>query len=249
GRGGGAIEDLWAFNDERVVRAVALCPVPTVSAVGHETDVTLTDFAADLRASTPSAAAELIVPDRHELAESVLHLNARLKSSIRHTVARHSELVRQVLKRLYDPRRHIQEKRMRTDELAMRLGNAMTRRLSLLSQEARGVAQRLRPGHLMRAIEMARQACEGHYGDLVRSMGDVLAHARSAVETISLQLESLSPLKVLQRGYSITFRADSGNVITDSDSVQTGDDVRIRLHRGELSCKVTAKQRSRDELS
>jgi exodeoxyribonuclease VII large subunit len=219
-----------------------------VSAVGHETDVTLTDFAADLRASTPSAAAELVVPSRQDLAESVLHLNARLRSSIRHSFARNSAAVNEALKRLYDPRRQIQDKRMRIDELSMRLGNAVVRKLSALRQEIRGASERLRPAHLRRTIDVAKHECHMLSEDLGRSMREILNNARSAVETVSLQLESLSPLAVLSRGYSITFRPDTGTIISDSQCVQMGEDVRIRLHRGELSCTVTGAHVSRDEV-
>ncbi|MEJ2717664.1 MAG: exodeoxyribonuclease VII large subunit, partial [Deltaproteobacteria bacterium] len=148
GRGGGAIEDLWAFNDEKVVRAVAACPMPIVSAVGHETDFTLTDFAADVRASTPSSAAEIVVTDRRELQEGVLHLVARLRASVTSILDRYTRITGETVKRLYDPRRRIEERRQRLDELTTRLGLGIRRRLTVLRRETGATADRLRPEFL-----------------------------------------------------------------------------------------------------
>jgi len=242
GRGGGSVEDLWAFNDERVVRAVAGCPLPTVSAVGHETDVTLTDFAADLRASTPSAAAELLVPDKRDLQEGVLHLAARLKNAMRGTLSTTRESVNQALRRLHDPRRQIEERRLSADDLTMRLSRAANRTLTAFRAELEAVAQRLRPDHLRRITGTAAEECSSLRERLVRAMQQDLKDGRNLAEALSTRLDALSPLAVLSRGYSITLRADSGAVVTDSRSMQAGDDVRVRLHRGTLSCRVTGTE-------
>ncbi len=239
GRGGGSVEDLWAFNDERVVRAVARCEIPIVSAVGHETDVTLTDFAADLRASTPSAAAELVVPDRRELSASINHLVARLSNAMNFSLGKHREAVTETLKRLYDPRRQIEERRMRIDDLTIRLGNAMVRRTATARRDTEALAERLRPEYVVRAISDGRARCDELKDRMVRSMRNVLQVSRKAAENLAAQLDSLSPLAVLERGYSITMRRDSGKVITDASAVTAGDDLSIRLHRGEVSCRVT----------
>lgn len=241
GRGGGSVEDLWAFNDERVVRAVAHCPLPIVSAVGHETDVTLTDFAADLRASTPSAAAELIVPDARELTDTILHYAARLRNTIRHRLTRGRDTVSETLRRLFDPRRQIQERRMRMDELTLRLGNAMRRRMTSHRQEASIVADRLKPEHQLRAVATARQECKILHDRLSTAMCAMVKDRRSMAETLGVKLESLSPLSVLSRGYSITFRPETGEVLTDARQAQAGESVRVRLHKGELSCQVTER--------
>lgn len=241
GRGGGSVEDLWAFNDERVVRAVARCPIPIVSAVGHETDVTLTDFAADLRASTPSAAAEMVVPDRRELSDGLGHLVARLRNGMNYSLGKYAEAVSETLKRLYDPRRHIEERRMRIDDLTMRLGNAMVRRTALARKETEALTQRLRPEYVARAVADGKARCEELKARLARSTQNVLQASRKAAENLAAQLAGLSPLAVLERGYSITMRQDTGKVITDASSVTTGDGLRIRLHRGELLCQVTER--------
>jgi exodeoxyribonuclease VII large subunit len=239
GRGGGSVEDLWAFNDERVVRAVARCPIPIVGAVGHETDVTLTDFAADLRASTPSAAAEMVVPDRRELSDGLGHLLARLRNAMNFRLGKYTEAVTETVKRLYDPRRQIEDRRMRIDDLTIRLGNAMVRRTVTARRDTEVLTDRLRAEYVVRAVSEGKARCDELKGRMVRSMRNVLQASRNAAENLAAQLDSLSPLAVLERGYSITMRQDSGKVITDASSVTTGDDLRIRLYRGELSCRVT----------
>jgi len=242
GRGGGSVEDLWAFNDERVVRAVANCPMPIVSAVGHETDFTLSDFAADLRASTPSAAAELVVPDKDELASGIAHLNARVKNSMFHALRRCNEALNETLKRLYDPRRQIQERRQNLDDLTIRMNRAVDRTLAALKRETEATVARLRPDHLLKAVELCKTDCRTLSAGLERFVLNALKEAEMTVKNLSSQLDALSPLAVLSRGYSISTRSDSGSVITDASSVKKGDDVRVRLHRGEVSCRVTGSK-------
>lgn len=246
GRGGGAMEDLWAFNHERVVRAVAECPLPIVSAVGHETDVTLTDFAADLRASTPSVSAEVVVPDRQELAAGILHLLARLRSVMFHKLSRSSDVVTELVRRLFDPRRQIQERRMTIDDLTLRLANAMTRRTVTARQETRAVAVRLKPGHILRNIQVAGQECKSLWTRLSMAIRHCLDNNRTTAENLASHLDGLSPLAVLARGYSITLRPDTGRVITDSRTVRQGDSLHVRLHRGRLTCTVTDKESPED---
>lgn len=241
GRGGGSVEDLWAFNDERVVRAVAACPLPIVSAVGHETDFTLTDFAADLRASTPSAAAELVVPDRRDLSEGILHITARLRNAMDYSLRTCTEAVSETMKRLYDPRRQIEDRRIRLDDLSTRLSTAMSRKLNDSKGEMRTLVARLRPEHLRRVVALGREQTEDLTADLCRAARTALKDARHAAETLSSELDNLSPLAVLSRGYSVTVRPDTGAVVTDSESVQVGDKVRVLLHRGRLSCTVIDK--------
>jgi exodeoxyribonuclease VII large subunit len=242
GRGGGSIEDLWAFNDENVVRAVAGCRLPIISAVGHETDVTLTDFAADLRASTPSAAAEMVVPDKQDLLESVLHLSARMKTCMRNFLDRRVGILNELLRRLYDPRRQIQERRMRLDELTIRLGLTVRRKLEVEGREIEALATRLRPEYLIRDIESDREQCSTLFAELLRAIRNALKECRASVDNLVARLDSLSPLSVLARGYSITLRPQTGAVITDAAQVRTGEELRVRLRRGELTCQVMDKK-------
>jgi exodeoxyribonuclease VII large subunit len=242
GRGGGAIEDLWAFNDERVVRTVAGCTLPIVSAVGHETDVTLTDFAADLRASTPSAAAEMLVPDKRELEAAVEHLCTRLRIAMHRILEGNFRSIDELINRFADPRRQIQEKRMRLDELTLRLCRIMRRNLDTSRKDLESAASRFKPAYLAKTVEVGKADVAGLFDRLSRSMRSTLKEDRTALESLSARLDSLSPLAVLSRGYSITFRSDTGTVVTESATVEAGDSLRVRLHRGEIFARVFDKR-------
>ena len=241
GRGGGSVEDLWAFNAEEVVREVALCVKPIISAVGHETDFTLTDFAADVRASTPSAAAELVAPDVFELALSAQSLFSRLKNSLYNSLERRSSALGEWYKRLYDPRRSIVLKRQLMDEMALRLRSAIRRDIERKTFDYDGLRKRLRielPAQKLRACDEAVQAMSSR---LSRVISHRLSETRSNLTSLVGRIDDLSPLKVLSRGYSITFRVDDGRTVMDSDSVDAGDSLRIRLARGELITEVTQR--------
>ena len=194
GRGGGSIEDLWAFNDERVARAIYASRIPVISAVGHEPDVTIADFVADLRASTPSNAAELAVPDRAELKEALTSADIRLSQAMRREVA----LLRQKLEELsqkrvlQSPMNYFEDKRVLLDHMQSRL----------IAAENAGIAAQKE-----RYIKLAAQ------------------------------LDAMSPLKVLGRGYAIVKTAD-GKVIKKAKDVQSGDKITVRLKKDEIACTV-----------
>ncbi len=240
GRGGGSAEDLWAFNDERVVRAVAECPIPIVSAVGHEIDFTLTDFAADLRASTPSAAAELVVRDRTDLMDGIRHLVARMTNAMQNLVNTAWQAVDEAMKRLPDPRRRIQDQRASVEDLTSRLGRAMSKTLSITRQDAHTTYKRLRPEFLRNSLGRTREEGDFLQSRVERAMALALDHAKTRLDGMVKRLESVSPLAVLARGYSITFFQKTGAVVTDARDVEKGDALRIRLHKGDISCKVTS---------
>jgi len=196
-RGGGSLEDLWAFNEEIVARAVAASPIPVISAVGHETDVTIADFVADLRAPTPSAAAELVVAQRDELRLRVDELTVRGLSALQ---------------------RVLTVRRSRVEMLG--------RHLLLLSPVAQLARQADRLQGLRRRLEA--------WWALFRTVrGERLARAAA-------MLESLSPLGILGRGYSICFALPSRRILKATTEVDTGSTVAVRLHRGELECVVRA---------
>jgi exodeoxyribonuclease VII large subunit len=196
-RGGGSLEDLWAFNEEIVARAVAACPIPVISAVGHETDVTIADFVADLRAPTPSAAAELVVAQRDELRQRVDEFTARGLSALQRVMA---------------------VRRSRVEMLG--------RHLLLLSPVARLARQADRLQGLRRRLEA--------WWALFRTVrGERLARAAAT-------LESLSPLGILGRGYSICFALPSRRILKATTEVDTGSVVAVRLYQGELECVVQA---------
>ena len=247
GRGGGSIEDLWAFNDERVARAIVACRVPVISAVGHETDFTIADFVADLRAPTPSGAAELVVREKLSVVEALMDLYARLKQAVTAEIAGYRERVEYLGRRrvLTDPARALRDLHRRLDELQGRL------RLGLRSSQ-RQVGHRvaLATDGLRRSSPLARIA--GGVALLTQLSGRLSASAGHSVkvsrsrfaETVG-RLESLSPLGVLGRGYSLT-RLPSGAVVRSAGQVAVGDPLEILLHRGALGAQVTGVK-ERDE--
>ena len=240
GRGGGSIEDLWAFNDEGVARAIVACCVPVISAVGHETDFTIADFVADLRAPTPSGAAELVVREKLAVVEALVDLYARLKQAITAEVAAYRERVEYLGRRrvLTDPARALRDLHRRLDELQGRL------RLGLRSSQ-RQVRHRvaLATGALRSRNPLARIA--GGAALLAQLRGRLTASAAHSVKVSRSRfaesvgrLESLSPLGVLARGYSLT-RLSSGAVVRNAGQVAVGDPLEILLHQGALGARVT----------
>jgi len=247
GRGGGSIEDLWAFNDEGVARAIAACRVPVISAVGHETDFTIADFVADQRAPTPSAAAELVVREKLVVVETLADLYARLKQAVTAEVAAHRERVLFLSRRrvLTDPARALRDLHRRLDELQGRL------RLGLRSSQ-RQIRHRvaLATGALRSRNPLARIASGAALlaqlrGRLIASAAHSLKASRSRFAETVGRLESLSPLGVLARGYSLT-RLPSGAVVRNAGQVAVGDPLEILLYQGALGARVT-DVKERDE--
>ncbi len=239
GRGGGSIEDLWAFNDEQVVRAVAGCPLPIVSAVGHETDFTLTDFAADLRASTPSAAAELVVPDKLDLENGLFQVAAHLKTCMFHVVDKRRRILEEIGKRLQDPRRLMRERSMRLDELQMRMVTSMKGHLTRSVTQLHDTAARLRPQHLMSKVSSASRDLQNQTSRMERLGTRLILEKRTSLENLAARLDTLSPLAILGRGYSITYHEKK--IVSDTKDVDKSDHVIVVLNKGELFCKILDK--------
>jgi exodeoxyribonuclease VII large subunit len=233
GRGGGSLEDLWAFNEEAVARAIVECRVPVVSAVGHEIDFTISDFAADVRAPTPSAAASLVVPDRREMASHVAHSVERLRGGllrrVRVTAARLDGLER----RLGDPRRRVVAVARSLEDLETRARRALVRRVVWERRELKGLATELArhgPRELL-AAERARVVRQAER--LRRTMERRLHKARTDLERETARLDAFSPLACLDRGYAIVRRDDgSGAVIREAAALAPGDGVRLVFARG-----------------
>lgn len=215
-RGGGSLQDLWAFNDERVVRAVAASPVPVVTGVGHETDVTLVDFAADLRAPTPSAAAELVVPSQAEAAAALRGTRGRLQAAaLRGVQARRAALQAEHRALLQlSPETVLAGARQRTGDLLDR------------GRRALDLGIRFERTRLERAADRLFPLVEGH-----------LARARSELSAAAASMAALSPYATLERGYAIV-RGPSGGVLTDAAQAAPGDALNVRLARGALGAIV-----------
>ena len=224
GRGGGSLVDLWAFNEEAVARAIAASKVPVVSAVGHEVDYTIADFVADLRAPTPSAAAELVVREKQAVVESLAQLRARLERFAA---------------------RPLRDLERRVDELTARLRREMRNEVGRAHHRLALATRALRASD-----PVARMARDRHRLETLQSRMATLIHrrrdrARYALQTAVGRLDSLSPLAVLGRGYSLT-RTPAGEIVHSPAQVRVGDPIRVLLQRGSLDAQVTETKEQDD---
>lgn len=237
-RGGGSLEDLWAFNQEEVARAIASSGVPVVSAVGHEVDYTIADFVADLRAPTPSAAAELIVPVQVQLQRSLEELEAQLVGAMRKQIRRLWEELRGLLARPPELSRRLTQERLRLDELHLRLQNSMGQVLERAKVERQHALESLAHLDPRARLPGLKSELGGLAQRLWASLRLKLQESRSGLQRESALLHSLSPLQVLARGYSIVRLLPQEKVVRDSSILSPGDRLRISFHKGESTCRV-----------
>lgn len=237
GRGGGSLEDLMAFNDERVVRAVAAMPCPVVSAVGHEIDVSLCDLAADRRAATPSEAAELVVPDADALHRSVRETERRMVRAMRSRVLEDRQVLHRLRSALSDPRFVLAEKQQEVDDWSLRL-ERVARRFTL--EPRRGLLQlerRLATRHPRAVLGRSRAALNPLEQRLHSAVAKRVTAERARVDSLAGKLTALSPLEVLRRGYAIALTAD-GHALRSSRNTLPGAELRVLLHEGSVVAEV-----------
>jgi exodeoxyribonuclease VII large subunit len=242
GRGGGSAEDLWAFNDEGVARAIVACRVPVVSAVGHEIDVTIADLVADARAPTPTGAAELVVPLERELAAKLAEHGRELTLALERHLQKHRRTIEALRARLRDPRAAVRSAAARTRETRLRLIRAAHRVLTASRESAIGLEQRLLLATPARRVAAERMRVEEAIPRLWASMRHRAAFGRERLARLSASLSSLSPLAVLDRGYALVWKGEESVPLRVARDVERGEELRIRLARGGLRARVEARE-------
>ena len=242
-RGGGSIEDLWSFNEESVARAIAACTIPIVSGVGHESDFTIADFVADVRASTPSAAAEIVVKSRQEFQKHLLELEHKISQRTRYVLLKYRHHLKELtthrgFRRLEDLlRRH----RQQTDEMVSRLGLALQGRIERLRRRHTVAATRIASFDLRARIRALGLRLVQRSTQLGVRMERLMGTKIQLWERLRVQLNERSPLRVLQRGYAICTDA-AGNVVSAADQVALGAEVNVQLARGRLGAEVRRRE-------
>ncbi|WP_017937346.1 exodeoxyribonuclease VII large subunit [Zestomonas thermotolerans] len=236
-RGGGSLEDLWCFNEEAVARAVAACKTPIVSAVGHETDVSICDFVADVRAPTPSAAAELLAPDSTDLQQRLDSLKRRLLLRMRDQLARERLRLDSLARRLRHPGERLRQHAQRLDELDLRLRRAWQLRLNARHEQLARLEARLAAQHPGRLLALLRQRLEALGERLPRAIQLQLRQQRQRLENLAQGLHLVSPLATLGRGYSILLD-EQGQAIRRASQTRPGQKLEARLGEGRLSLRV-----------
>jgi exodeoxyribonuclease VII large subunit len=242
-RGGGSLEDLWPFNEEALARAIAASTIPIISGIGHETDFTIADFVADVRASTPSAAAELVVQTRREFDKHIAELRGALVEQMRYRIAVLSRRVHEFAARrgFRRPLDLLRQQRQRADEMTARLARGLHASLEQSRKRFTVAHLRIISFDFRMKIAALRLRLEKRSTELAARAERLLRAKREALDRLRLQLEERSPLRVLERGYAIATDA-VGNVLRDATQVALGDTVAIQLHRGKLSTEVKKKE-------
>jgi exodeoxyribonuclease VII large subunit len=239
-RGGGSLEDLWSFNDEVVARAIAATTIPVISAIGHEIDFTIADFVADLRAATPSAAAELLVNDVRAIDRELQQRRERLALLLRRTLERAQQRVDHAHARLnaLRPQARLQLGRTRLAHLHERLQAGQHRRLERTQQSLGALRGRLAQRHPQRDLIAAGQRLQRGNGDLQRRVAHLLERRARHLAELARALNAVSPLATLSRGYAILFEADTGRVVRTVHQLKNGDGARAMLADGEVHLRV-----------
>ncbi|RKY37198.1 MAG: exodeoxyribonuclease VII large subunit [Candidatus Omnitrophota bacterium] len=240
GRGGGSIEDLWAFNEEIVARAIFDSEIPVISAVGHERDWTISDFVADLRAPTPSAAAEMVVRKKAELEDTITQLSRRLTLTIQGVVDKKRKIVEMYaghygLKRIQDL---IPEKMQRIDELQMRMKNRITDLVNSRKEALKTLAGSYGLKRIKELIPNKKQRIEELQARTIMKMEELISAHKEKLGYITHHLNNLNPLSILSRGYSLSIDVETGKILKDSVQLKVGDKIRTKLFKGGFISRV-----------
>jgi exodeoxyribonuclease VII large subunit len=241
-RGGGSAEDLAAFNHEGLARAIAASEIPVISAIGHETDFTIIDFVADLRAATPSAAAELVIRSRQEIAEQLAGLDRRLEKALRYHLLMQRQNLTELAQhgafgRIMDL---IHRRQQRLDELNHRLAQSQRQIIAKQRRQFEALSATVRHYDVRRVLAGMRKDLQAHRTGLLSAFRNFLLERKVHVERIETALQALSPVAILERGYALVFDA-SGKLLKDARKVKVGEEISAKLAKGTIRAKVEGK--------
>jgi len=240
-RGGGSLEDLQAFNSEAVAKAIFNSKIPIVSAIGHETDYTISDFVADLRAPTPSAAAELVVPEKKELKRRLLELSRRFTLNMFNNIDKLQVKLNELSSRLVDPRRQIEDFRLRLDDLTTALHKVLTFRIQREWERLGFWKDRLHANIPINVLGIVKYKLDQLYYNLLKTYSIIFNLKKNYLHELTAKLEALSPIAILERGYSITRTIPDSIVVKDPERVSLEQDVEVTVSKGRLFCRVKGK--------
>jgi len=236
-RGGGSIEDLWAFNDESLARAIHACPIPTISAVGHEVDFTIADFVADVRAPTPSVSAEIATPDLNEWLQSIDFLQGQLISHQQRVIQQKQQQLLFFKKHLRHPSEQIRNQKQQLEKIEKALLSNINTMLVSQKKELSSITKRLQLQHPNKKIQLFTEKLLQLNAKNQRALSQILHTKKQELSASAQVLNAVNPLTVLARGYSMTTGSD-GNVIHNSDDITIGDQVSTRFAKGHIRSKV-----------
>ncbi len=241
-RGGGSLEDLWAFNQEELAMAIRRSSIPVVSAVGHEIDLTISDLAADLRAPTPSAAAEILVKEKESLIERLSEVKVRLISGTQVRLNKYSKDLGRIAARLKDPKRRLAETWMALEDIHFRLIRLIHMTVRYGHKRADAARNTLVAYSPANIIGVMGQRLEFQRASIVRAMSAQLKSMGAGLLSLEKRIAGLSPLSILNRGYSITRRLPEMRVVRGIQEVEEGDQVQVLLAKGEIRCRIEEKR-------